>query len=109
MLRPGVHLREYSVRLAVSADEARLQALLESDPDSFKVIQGAPPRSTAAKDQLSDLPEGKKYDDKFVYAIFDRDDALAALSHLVRAYPDAETRLLGLVCAAPATRNIGSG
>ena len=77
MLRLGVHLREYSVRLAVSADEARLQALLESDPDYFKVSQGAPPRSTEAKDELSDLPDGKKYHDKFVYAIFHRDNALA--------------------------------
>src|SRR5258708_9827355 len=103
MLRLGVHLREYSVRLAEPGDEARLQALLESDPDYFKVIQGAPPRSTEAKDQLSDLPEGKKYDDKFVYAIFDRDDALAALIDLVRAYPDAETWFLGLVFVAPAS------
>jgi hypothetical protein len=38
MLRLGVDLRGSSVRLAESADEARLQALLESDPDYFKLI-----------------------------------------------------------------------
>jgi len=109
MLRLGIHLGEYSVRLAEPGDEARLQALLVSDPDYFKVIQGAPPRSTEAKHQLSDLPEGKKYDDKFVYVIFDRDDVLAALIDLVRAYPDDETWFLGLLFVAPASRNMGLG
>src|SRR5260370_33919834 len=52
MLRLGVHLREYSVRLAEPGDEARLQALLESDPAYFKGIQSAPPGCTEAKDQL---------------------------------------------------------
>jgi ribosomal protein S18 acetylase RimI-like enzyme len=109
MLRLGVHLREYSVRLAVSADEVRMQALLESDPDYFKIIQGGPPHSTEAKDQLNDLPEGKKYDDKFVYAIFDRDEALVALIDLIRAYPDDKTWYLGLLFVAPPSRNMGLG
>jgi hypothetical protein len=78
MLRVDAHRGGYSVRLAVSADEVRIQALLESDLDYFKVSQGAPPRSTEASDQLSDLPEGKKYDDKFVYVIFDADNAVTA-------------------------------
>jgi ribosomal protein S18 acetylase RimI-like enzyme len=108
MLRLSVDLRGYSVRLAESADEARLQALLESDPDYFKLI-GAAPRPTEAKDQLSDLPEGKKYDDKFVYVIFDHDDAPIALIDLVRAYPDAETWFLGLLFVAPESRNMGLG
>jgi hypothetical protein len=59
-------------RQAVSADEVRIQAV--SGLDYFKVGQGAPPRSTEASDQLSDLPVGKKYDDKFVYVIFDGDN-----------------------------------
>jgi ribosomal protein S18 acetylase RimI-like enzyme len=109
MLRLGTHLREYSVRLAVSADEVRLQALFESDPDYFEVTQGTPPRSTEASDLLSDLPEGKNYCDKFVYAIFDRDNALAALVDLVRAYPDDKTWFLGLIFVAPASRNAGLG
>jgi ribosomal protein S18 acetylase RimI-like enzyme len=109
MLRLGAHLREYSARLAVSADEVRIQALFESDPDFFKVSQGASPRSTEANDQLSDLPEGKKYHDKFVYVIFDRDNALAALIDLVRAYPDDKTWFLSLLFVAPASRNVGLG
>ena len=108
MLRLGVHLREYSVRLAESGDEARLQALLESDPDYFELI-GAAPRPTEAKEQLRNLPEGKKYDDKFVYVIFDHDDAPIALIDLVRAYPDAETWFLGLLFVAPERRNMGLG
>jgi GNAT superfamily N-acetyltransferase len=108
MLRLGAHLPKYSVRLAESGDETRLQALLESDPDYFKLI-GAAPRATEAEDQLRDLPEGKKYDDKFVYVIFDHDDAPIALIDLVRAYPDAETWFLGLLFVAPESRNMGLG
>jgi ribosomal protein S18 acetylase RimI-like enzyme len=109
MLRLGAYLGEYSVQLAVSADEVRLQALLESDPDYFKVSQGAPPRSTEASDQLSDLPEGKKYHDKFVYVIFDHDNGLVALIDLLRAYPDDKTWFLGLLFVAPTSRNVGLG
>jgi ribosomal protein S18 acetylase RimI-like enzyme len=108
MLRLGAHLREYTVRLAESGDEARLQTLIESDPEYFMLI-GTASRPTEAKDQLRDLPEGKKYDDKFVYVIFDHHDAPIALIDLVRAYPDAETWFLGLLFVAPESRNMGLG
>jgi ribosomal protein S18 acetylase RimI-like enzyme len=108
-LRLDSHLREYSIRLAAPGDEARIQALLESDPAYFGVTQGAPPSPTEAKDQLSDLPAGKEYRDKLVYAIFDCDETLVALVDLVRGYPDDETWFLGLLFVAPACRNTGLG
>jgi ribosomal protein S18 acetylase RimI-like enzyme len=109
MLRLSAHLGEYNIRLAGPGDEAPLQVLFESDPDYFRIVQGAPPRSTEAIDQLADLPAGKTHHDKFVYVVFNRDDRLAALIDLVRSYPDDQTWYLGLLFVAPASRNMGFG
>jgi ribosomal protein S18 acetylase RimI-like enzyme len=104
-----VELREYTFRLMGPDDEAQVQALFESDPDYFRLVHGAPAGPAEAKDLFNELPEGKEYHDKFVYSVFDRGEALAAVIDLVRGYPNDETWYLGLIFVAPASRNTGLG
>jgi ribosomal protein S18 acetylase RimI-like enzyme len=106
---PSVELREYTIRLMGPNDEALMQALFESDPDYFRLVQGAPPDPAEAKDLLNELPEGKQYRDKFVYALFDRNGALAVVIDLIRGYPNDETWYLGLIFVAPVRRDMGLG
>jgi hypothetical protein len=86
-----MELPEYTIRLVGPNDEAEIQALLEADPDYFRLIHGAPPGPAEAKDLLNDFPEGKESHDKFVYLLVDRDEAPAAVIDLLRGYPNDET------------------
>jgi len=104
-----MELPEYTVRLMGQNDEAQIQALFESDPDYFRLVQGAPPGPAEAKDLLNELPAGKESRDKFVYAFVDRDGVAAALIDLLRSYPDDETWYLGLIFVAPTQRGIRLG
>jgi diamine N-acetyltransferase len=104
-----VELAEYTIRLMTRDDEAQVQALFESDPDYFRLVQGAPPGPVEAKALLDELPEGKQYPDKFVYTLFDRDGALAVVIDLLRGYPNDEIWYLGLIFVAPMRRDMGLG
>jgi GNAT superfamily N-acetyltransferase len=104
-----MELGEYPIRLMSSEDEAQLQALFELDPDYFKLVEGAPPGPTAAKDHFGGLPDGKEYCDKFDYGVFDSNGALIAVIELVRGYPNDEIWFLGLLFVAPASRSKGLG
>lgn len=104
-----MELREYTIQLMSRDDEAKVQALFESDPDYFRLVRGAPPGPAEAKDLLNELPEGKDYRDKFVYILFDRDGALAVVIDLLRGYPNDETWYLGLIFVAPVRRDRGLG
>src|SRR5262249_39780418 len=106
---PSVEVSGYTIRLMGPNDEAQIQALFESDPDYFRLVQGAAPGPAEAKDVLSELPEGKEYRDKFVYALFDRDGVLAVVIDLLRGYPNDETWYLGLIFVAPTRRDMGLG
>jgi len=105
----NVELGEYTVRLMRPNDEAQIQALFESDPDYFRIVQGAPPGPAETKDLMSDLPEGKECCDKFVYIVFDRHGVVIAVVDLIRGYPSDEIWFLGLLFVAPANRNMGLG
>ena len=104
-----MELPEYTIRLVGPRDEAQVQVLFESDPDYFRLVQGAPPGPAEAKDLLNELPEGKESRDKFVYALFDRDGALGVVIDLLRGYPNDETWYLGLIFIAPVRRDMGLG
>jgi RimJ/RimL family protein N-acetyltransferase len=105
----SVELPEYNIRLMGPDDEAQVQALFESDPDYFKIVQGAPPGPAEAEGLLRDLPEGREYRDKFVYIVFDRTGTLTAVIDLVRGYPKDDVWFLGLLFVAPERRNMGLG
>jgi ribosomal protein S18 acetylase RimI-like enzyme len=104
-----VELRQHSVRLMESNDEAQVRALLESDPDFFMSTQGAPPGPTDALGLLNEMPEGKELSDKFVYVVFNRDGVLSAVIDLLRGYPKDDIWYLGLIFVAPASRGLGLG
>jgi RimJ/RimL family protein N-acetyltransferase len=104
-----MELSEYAIRLAAPNDAAEIQSLFESDPGYFEIAQGGPPSPTEAQSLITALPEGKDYGDKFVYEVFDRHGALAAVVDLIRGYPQNGFWFLGLLFVAPWTRNIGLG
>jgi RimJ/RimL family protein N-acetyltransferase len=103
----AMELPEYTIRLVEPNDEAEIHSLFESDPGYFEVNQGAP--ASEVQSLVAALPEGKDYGDKFAYAFFDGDDALAAVIDLVRDYPQNGIWFLGLLFVAPWTRNVGLG
>jgi ribosomal protein S18 acetylase RimI-like enzyme len=104
-----LELCKYTVRLAEPNDEPQIQALFESDPDYFRLVQGAPPGPVEAKDLFNELPEGKDHRDKFIYIGFDRHSALAVVIDLLRNYPNDETWFVGLIFVAPERRDMGLG
>jgi GNAT superfamily N-acetyltransferase len=54
------------------------------------------------------LPEGKGYQDKFVYGIFRNDDMIGCLA-VVRGYPAGDIVFLGLLLVAEAHHGHGIG
>lgn len=99
----------YSICRAGAADLAAIQALFESGPDYFEIVQGAPPGPNEARDLLAELPPDKRHDDKFAFLVRDSGGAVAAVIDLVRDYPEPGIWFLGLIFVASALRSRGLG
>jgi len=91
-------------RPATAADAPAIQALFDDDPETFAVLEGAPPRPDEALHLLRDRPPGLSLEDKFVYLI----DGLAVID-MARGYPDEHTWYLGLIYVARGARGAGLG
>src|ERR1043166_9007496 len=75
------------VRPFDESDAPAVQAIFESDPGFFEMIQGAPPGPAEAQSFATNLPRGKDYDDKFAFCIYGADEKLSAVIDMVRDYP----------------------
>jgi RimJ/RimL family protein N-acetyltransferase len=73
-----------------------LQRVIESAPVYAQAVTGLPPGATDARSLYTILPEGKSYDDKFVYGI-ELDGEMVGCADLVRGYPVPATAYLGLL------------
>ena len=104
-----MELPGYIIRSVELNDASEIQSLFQSDPSYFEIVQGARPGPSEAQSLVTTLPKGKDHSDKFVYIIFDRHGALAAVIDLIRGYPESGFWFLGLLFVAPWTRNIGLG
>lgn len=102
-------LSAFHARTLTPADIKPLQALAEADPDYFEIVKGAPPACDEAEALMADLPPDKTLDDKFLYGLFEEDDALAGVVDLIRDYPEARHWYLGLLFVHPRHRGRGHG
>ena len=80
-----------------------VQAVLESDPATYALLEGAPPRADEAALLVEETPPGVPPERKQVWV------SETCVIDLVSGYPDAATWYLGLLFLAPHARNGGLG
>ncbi len=83
-----------------------LQQVLEDSAEYLYRITGHPPGSADAQSLYSILPEGKSYDDKFVYGIY-FEEQMVGCADVIRGYPKACIALLGLLLVEEAHQGKG--
>ena len=84
------------------------QRVLEEAPTYAHRITGVPAGRADAQSTYTVLPQGKSYDDKFVFGIY-RADEMVGCVDLIRGYPDFATALLGLVLVSEKRQRQGIG
>jgi ribosomal protein S18 acetylase RimI-like enzyme len=85
-------------------DAPAVQALFDDDPETYAILEGAPPRPDEALQLMRELPPGVTPERRYMYLI----DQLALID-LVDGYPDAQTWFLGLIFVARSARGAGLG
>ena len=93
---------------AEPSEMAELQRVFESAPKFAELVTGVPPGLADAQSTYSSLPEGKTYDDKFVFGIF-LDSAMVGCADVIRGYPVPTTAMLGLLLIAEPFQRRGIG
>jgi RimJ/RimL family protein N-acetyltransferase len=85
-----------------------LQRVFEEAPDFARRVTGLLPGQSEAQSMYSMLPEGKLYDDKFVYGIyFDR--KMVGCIDVIRDFPTKETAWIGLFMISEKYQRRGVG
>jgi GNAT superfamily N-acetyltransferase len=95
----------------LSGEHAEMQALqrvLEGAPRYAERITGAPPGAADAQSAYSALPEGKSYDDKFVFGIYAGGEMIGC-ADVIRGWPRADTAHIGLLLVAEQHQRRGYG
>jgi GNAT superfamily N-acetyltransferase len=82
-----------------------LQRVFECSPTYFERVTGAP---ADAQSTYSALPEGKRYEDKFVFGIFSGQTMIGCID-LLRGFPDQHTAHIGLLLIAEGHQRHGIG
>lgn len=90
------------------AEMQKLQKLIDSCDEYYNQITGYPPGLAESETLYSSLPEGKSYEDKLLYGLFDGEQ-LIACADVIRAYPNAEVAEVGIVLVHPRKRRQGFG
>jgi hypothetical protein len=90
------------------AEMAMLQNVLESAPAYAERVTGAPPVAADAQSIFTILPEGKSYEDKFVFGIFCGVRMIGCID-LIRGYPTPNTTTLELLLVAEQHQKTGFG
>jgi GNAT superfamily N-acetyltransferase len=71
-------------------------------------VTGAPPGAAGAQSLFTILPEGRSYEDKFVFGIF-LDGRMLGCIDIIRGYPAGNTATLGLLLVAEQYQRTGMG
>ena len=85
-----------------------LQRVLEEAPTYSHRLTGGPPGPAEAQSLYTALPEGKSYDDKFVFGVY-LEEAMVGCVDLIRGYPNAATAMLGLLLISERHQHRGVG
>ena len=93
-----------------SAGIAALQSLLVADPETWALLEGAPPRPDEARELVASRPPGVPPERKLVWITWSPDATTPdGVIDLVDGYPDPRTWYLGLIFLAPGARGTGLG
>ena len=91
-----------------SAEMAAMQCVLEAAPAYFQTVTGAPPGGAEAQSTFTALPEGKTYDDKFVWGFYSG-EAMIGCADVIRGYPVRDKAVIGLLLLAEDWQRRGLG
>jgi GNAT superfamily N-acetyltransferase len=85
-----------------------LQRVIEEAPTYAQLVTGVPPGPADAQSTYTILPEGKSYDDKFVFGIY-HGGKMVGCADLVRGHPTPRTAYLGLLLISEKHQRRGIG
>ncbi len=91
-----------------SLEMAELQRVLEEAPEFSYRVTGCPPQPADAQSTYSALPDGKTYDDKYVYGVF-LDDKMVGCIDVIRDYPTNGVAWIGLLLVSEKLHGQGIG
>ena len=90
------------------SEMADLQRVLDQAPAYAERVTGAPPGRADAQSMFTILPDGKTYEDKYVFGIY-LGSQMVGCADLIKAYPRPDTVLLGLLLIAEPFQGQGIG
>lgn len=85
-----------------------MQDVLEDAPRYALATTGRPPAGDAAASLFGELPEGRKHEDKHVFAVMDGDDVVGC-ADVLKGYPDEGVVFVGLLVIREGMRRVGLG
>lgn len=91
-----------------SSEMAELQRVLEEAPEFSGRVTGCPPQPADAQSTYSALPDGKSYNDKFVYGIY-LDGQMVGCIDVIRDYPRGGIAWIGLLLVSEKLHGLGIG
>jgi GNAT superfamily N-acetyltransferase len=91
-----------------SSEMVELQRVLEEAPKFAYRVTRCPPQPADAQSTYSALPDGKTYNDKFVYGIF-CDDKMVGCIDVIRDYPKNGVAWIGLLLVSEKLHGQGIG
>jgi GNAT superfamily N-acetyltransferase len=95
----------YRIRLIDQSEVVFLQRLLEQCTDYCLLVDGHPPRPSAASALITDRPEGKTIADKVDIGVYSLDHEMIGVLDAIRDYPEQGAWWIGLLLIAPDHRN----
>ena len=103
------HISGYTVRSMTEADTRELQSLFDADADYFGMAHDRPAASDEVEQIRKALPPDKSRSDKFVHLIIGEHGRIAALTDVIRGYPEPHIWYLGFLYLAKSARGQGLG
>lgn len=100
---------QYHSRMLDEHDEIKLQNMLETCNDYFNLVYKRNNQENSAHEILTELPDNKTDDDKFVIGIFDEEKNIIGVIDIIRDYPQNNIWFLGLMLISPNFRSNGLG
>lgn len=89
-------------------DMRALQRVIEEAPTYARLVTGVPPGPAEAQSTYTILPEGKSYDDKFVFGIY-LGDCMVGCADVIRGFPNSATAHIGLLLISESVQGKGVG
>jgi ribosomal protein S18 acetylase RimI-like enzyme len=102
-------LEGHSVQRLTIGEIESVQSLLDQCLDFMLLVDGHAADLKSTEEDFLFVPDGKSPEDKFVYGIFDPQNALVGLLDTLHGYPDESIWWIGLLLLAPQVRSQGLG